>query len=223
MSTRVAVIGAGPLGLIALKVLKEDGFEVTGYEARSWAGGLWKYSDDGSLSAAENTIFNTSKYRSGVSDFAFPDDADDFPTAAQVHQYFESYCDHFDLRRRIHFNTRVLNVAREDEEWVLEVESEGLGTRYDRFDKIVVASGTFSKPKLPVFEGREKFKGKQLHSFDFHNPSQYKEQNVLIVGLQATASDVAVALSSYAKKAYVSHRHGVILVSHILLRRPALH
>jgi dimethylaniline monooxygenase (N-oxide forming) len=213
MPPKVAVIGAGPLGLIALKSLKEDGFEVTGYEARSWAGGLWRYSDDASLSVAENTIFNTSKYRSATSDFPFPDDTNDYPTATQMYQYLESYCDHFDLRTSINFNSRVMNMTRGDGEWILEVDLTGSIKRYDRFDKIVVATGTFNTPRRPDVEGLKAFAGQHMHSINFHNPTQYKDQIVLLVGLQATASDVAMALSGHAKKVYVSHRNGVILVS----------
>lgn len=39
MASRVAVIGAGPLGLMAVKNMKEAGLDVTCYEARSWVGG----------------------------------------------------------------------------------------------------------------------------------------------------------------------------------------
>jgi dimethylaniline monooxygenase (N-oxide forming) len=121
MPVRVAVIGAGALGLMAMKILKEDGFDVTGYESRDYVGGLWKYSEDSALSAAKTTNFNSSKYRSAISDFPFPEDADEFPRAEQLHRYFESYCDHFGLRSHINFNTPVKDLKRVGERWALEV------------------------------------------------------------------------------------------------------
>lgn len=98
---RVAVIGAGPCGLVALKTLKEDGFDVILYERRDYVGGLWKYSTDDSISVADNTEFNSSKFRSALSDFPMPDDMADFPTAKQLYKYFCDYCTHFGLWEHI--------------------------------------------------------------------------------------------------------------------------
>jgi dimethylaniline monooxygenase (N-oxide forming) len=61
--TTVAVIGLGASGLVALKNLKEQGFDVTGFERNSYIGGLWKYSEDGCLSVLKTTLVNISKER----------------------------------------------------------------------------------------------------------------------------------------------------------------
>jgi heterodisulfide reductase subunit A-like polyferredoxin len=58
-----AVIGLGASGLVALKNLKEQGFEVTGFERSSYIGGLWNYSEDDSLSVLSTTVVNVSKER----------------------------------------------------------------------------------------------------------------------------------------------------------------
>lgn len=210
---RVAVIGAGALGLMAMKNLKEDGFEVTGYEARTWVGGLWKPSDDNKLSALESTVFNSSKYRTAISDYPFPDDTDDFPTAPQLHRYLEGYCDHFGLRHLIHFSTPVKSMRYEHGKWLLEVQPEGApGSRIDTFDKVVVSIGSFVTPKVPTVEGIETFQGQIMHSIQFQDPSRFKGHNVLIVGLHATAQDITAALAGYANKVYLSHRSGLLMV-----------
>jgi dimethylaniline monooxygenase (N-oxide forming) len=217
MAKRVAIIGAGPTGLMALKNLKEDGFEVTGYDARPYVGGLWKYSTDASLSAAEGTVFNSSIYRSAISDFPFPEDTDDFPTSGQMHRYLESYCDHFGLRKHIHLNTRVNGIKRDGQEWALQVEEQSESgtstTRSDRFDKVLVATGSFTKPKYPTIEGIDLFDGPKVHSINFHNESQYDGKNVLLVGLHATAQDVTATLHGHASKVYIAHRNGLVMVS----------
>ena len=66
MVIRVGVVGAGALGLMALKNLKEDGFDVTGFESRAYVGGIWKPSDDNATSTLDNTIFNSSRYRAAI-------------------------------------------------------------------------------------------------------------------------------------------------------------
>jgi dimethylaniline monooxygenase (N-oxide forming) len=202
---------------MALKNLKEDGFEVTGYDARPYVGGLWKYSTDASLSAAEGTVFNSSIYRSAISDFPFPEGTDDFPTSGQMHQYLESYCDNFDLRKHINLNTRVNGIERDEKEWVVDVETKlesgTTVTRSDRFDKVLIATGSFTKPKYPTIEGIEVFKGTKIHSINFHNESQFDGKTVLLLGLHATAQDVTATLHGHASKVYIAHRTGLIMVS----------
>jgi dimethylaniline monooxygenase (N-oxide forming) len=59
----VAVIGLGASGLVALKNLKEQGFDVVGFERNSYIGGLWKYSEGDCLSVLKTTVVNISKER----------------------------------------------------------------------------------------------------------------------------------------------------------------
>lgn len=80
---KAAVIGTGPLGLLAAKNLKEQGFDVTAFERRGYLGGLWKHTTENIISVNPNTVFNSSRYRCAFTDYPFPDDVDDFPTCQQ--------------------------------------------------------------------------------------------------------------------------------------------
>jgi dimethylaniline monooxygenase (N-oxide forming) len=211
MAPKCAVVGAGPLGLMALKNLKEDGFDVTGYDAREYIGGLWNHSEDEYLSVQDSTIFNSSKYRSAITDFPFAEDDDDYPTWQQMHKYLDSYCDYFDLKRYIILNTKAVGLRREGEKWGLEVAPKGEEPRTDWYDKVVVSVGSFVKPKKPDIPGIELFKGTAIHAIHYHHPQEYKDKKVLLVGLHATTQDVAVSLSKYASKAYASHKNGLVL------------
>lgn len=209
----VAVIGGGPLGLMALKGFTEDGFDATLFESRDWVGGLWRHSSDESISAAANTIFNSSKYRSAITDFPMPDDMDDFPTAARLQRYFESYCDHFDLWPHIKLNSPIGKVKRNQNDWTLKIGSKGnSASRTEHFDKVVFACGTFLKPRIPDLEGIEKFEGKSLHSIQFTNAAQFKGKNVIVMGMHASAQDTVSGLSPHVSKVYLSHRSGVVIV-----------
>ncbi|KXS97434.1 hypothetical protein AC578_8824 [Pseudocercospora eumusae] len=212
MATSAAVIGGGPCGLMALKNLREDGFNATLYESRDWVGGLWKYSTDDALSTAENTIFNTSKYRAAVTDFPMPDDMDDFPTAPQLYKYWNDYCNHFQLWPHIKLGAKVLTVRREQGQWALDVASNNGESQTHYFDKVAISTGPFTKPKQPKLEGIEKFSGTAIHGTKFHEPAKYTGKNVLIVGLHASASDVACSLAGKASKVFISHRSGVVFI-----------
>ena len=96
----------------------------------------------------------------------------------------------------------------------MEVAPKNGEPRVDYFDKIVVSIGSFVKPKKPRFDGIDLFEGTAVHAIDYHKPSQYKDKNVLMIGLHATSQDVAVSLSrAHASKIYISHRNGLVLVN----------
>jgi dimethylaniline monooxygenase (N-oxide forming) len=58
-----AVIGLGAAGLVALKNLKEQGFNVTGFERNDYIGGIWKFAEDERTSVLSTTVVNISKER----------------------------------------------------------------------------------------------------------------------------------------------------------------
>jgi heterodisulfide reductase subunit A-like polyferredoxin len=59
---RVAIVGAGPLGLIATKNFAEEGFDVTTFERNEYVGGLWHITSDPTQTCVlPGTITNTSK------------------------------------------------------------------------------------------------------------------------------------------------------------------
>ena len=213
MSTRVGLVGAGPVGLMALKNLKEDGFDVTAFEKRPYVGGLWNQSTDSSLSVTSNTIFNSSRFVSAITDFPFPPHHDDFPTAVQLVEYLNAYADRFNLRPHIRLNTEVLSVRRIDQKWEVKTASQDSVAVVEYFDKLLVCTGSFVTPKYPNIESIDRFQGKTLHSIQFPHPSAFKGQKVVIVGLHATAQDITVELSQHASKVWIAHRTGVVMVS----------
>lgn len=209
------MIGAGALGLIAVKQFTEVGFDVAGFEARPYLGGLWKDNEDDTISVHATTIFNTSKFRAAVSDFPFPESTDVYPTAVQFWQYLNDYADHFDIRRKVRLGHRVRHIIRREKEsdWEIRVKDAESGnetTHY--FDRICVATGSFYEPRWPRLTGIQKFEGKVLHSIDFHGSKPFRDQNVLLIGFHATAQDVTNALSESARKVYLSHRHGLLML-----------
>lgn len=63
VGVRVAVLGAGPLGVVATKNLAEEGFQVTAFERAAGVGGLWRASANTThTSVLPNTYTNTSKF-----------------------------------------------------------------------------------------------------------------------------------------------------------------
>ncbi|KAL8290912.1 hypothetical protein RB597_008940 [Gaeumannomyces tritici] len=212
-SARVAVIGAGPAGLAAIKSLQEEGFQVTGFERRPDVGGLWAFSDvPNYTSATKDTRYQMSKFISCFTDFPFPDDFPRFPMAEDMASYYQSYAQHFGLMDRIRFGAVVRSVRRssDDTAWLLDVEGEAEPLS---FDKVLVAAGTETEPKpLPEFEGRELFEGKVMHSQAYKRPEDFQGLNVVVVGQGNTACDCAVELASHARGVYLAHRRRAVVI-----------
>ena len=79
-NSKIAIIGAGPSGITALKNLTTNGFNVTCFEMNDQIGGNWVYKDKtGHSSIFKTTHIISSKEFSQYSDFPMPDDYPDYP------------------------------------------------------------------------------------------------------------------------------------------------
>ncbi|KAJ4391102.1 hypothetical protein N0V93_004717 [Gnomoniopsis smithogilvyi] len=216
MAPHIAVVGAGPLGLMATKNFLECGFDVTCYESRPYVGGLWNYSDDASLSVAESTVFNSSRYRSAISDYPFDNETDDFPTWRQMWRYLDGYTDKFQLRKHIELNCKVERISRVGKKWKVEVHTKDGKVFSKEFDKVAVAVGTFHTPKYAELPGVENFEGMKVHSLHFNGVQEsFHGKRVLCIGIHASTQDVVMALKKQgASQVYASHKNGL----HILPR-----
>ena len=103
---RVAVVGAGPGGLVAAKHALDAGLEPTVFEASDDLGGQWH------TAAAHSGIWpgmhtNTSRGLTAFSDLPPPADHPLHPSATQMHAYLREYAARFGVTERIRFDTPV--------------------------------------------------------------------------------------------------------------------
>jgi trimethylamine monooxygenase len=68
------------------------------------------------------------------------------------------------------------------------------------FDHVVVASGHFSTPNVPYFEGIAGFNGRVLHAHDFRDALEFKGKDILIVGRSYSAEDIGSQCWKYGAK-----------------------
>ena len=75
------------------------------------------------------------------------------------------------------------------------------------FDDVVVATGHFSTPNVPEFEGFKTFNGRILHAHDFRDALEFKGQDVLIIGRSYSAEDIGSQCYKYgARSVTASYR-----------------
>ncbi|KAM7203590.1 dimethylaniline monooxygenase 2 [Naviculisporaceae sp. PSN 640] len=174
---RVAVIGADPQGLMMLKALREDGYNVTAYERRDRVGGLWAYTENTSYTTAlQSTRANIRKFTcaSRTTQFHIAD-TDEGPDAAacrsgligynthmtpQELQEFmqESNAKYFDLLKDISFCREVQEYPAERRTWLLDIESTEDGkSETVQYGKVAFCTGPQHKAVAPTFEDQDKF------------------------------------------------------------------
>ncbi|KIW81362.1 hypothetical protein Z517_04387 [Fonsecaea pedrosoi CBS 271.37] len=216
----VAVVGLGAFGLVALKNLREEGFNATGFDRNLYVGGLWQFTEKDQTSVLESTTVNISKERGCFTDFPFPKGKhrhiSSHASAADVQKYLADYAAHFELLPYIQLGATVLSVTRDDQskKWVLHVVGADGASSLLSFAKVVVATGTNNRPVVPTLKGQELYKGQILHSWSFKRPvpSDYQGKRVMVVGIGNSAADTATSLVGIAKKILLSHRHGAYIL-----------
>jgi cation diffusion facilitator CzcD-associated flavoprotein CzcO len=193
---RVAVIGAGPAGLVAAKELLEQGFEPVVLEQSGDIGGQWH------ATAAHSGVWpgmraNTSRTTTAFSDLPMPSSVAMFPRAEDVHGYLRAYASRFGVHERVRTGARVVEVARAAEGWTVRWTEYG-AERRERFAAVVVASGRFGRPRFPAVRGLTRPVADQrvLHAFDYRGRDEFRGKRVLVYGNSISGLEIASDLAA---------------------------
>ncbi|MEO1088463.1 MAG: NAD(P)-binding domain-containing protein, partial [Acidobacteriota bacterium] len=222
MSTRDrpwALIGAGPMGLAMARNLLRFNIPFEGFEVHSDVGGLWDI--DGPRSTMyESAHLISSKTMTEFTEFPFPDDVADYPDHRQVRDYFRAYAERFELRRCFRFETSVQHVARHpDGGFDLTWRGRDGEDHTARYRGVLIATGTFSEPKLPEIPGD--FDGELMHTSAYRRPEVLDGKRVLVIGAGNSGCDIAVDAVHRASSVAVSVRRGYHFVPKYVFGRPS--
>jgi cation diffusion facilitator CzcD-associated flavoprotein CzcO len=168
---RMAVIGAGPVGLGMAKALKERGIPYDQLEADDDVGGNWYHG------VYRTAHIISSRKTTEYADYPMPAHYPDFPSRAQMVDYLRDYARHFGLRAQIEFGAKVLIARpRADELWDV-----GLAGGEQRVYKgLLVCNGHHWSKRWPDYPGR--FAGEYIHTKDYRDPAQLAGKRVLVIG-----------------------------------------
>ena len=227
--TRVAVIGAGPSGLAQLRAFQSaaqkgaDIPEVVCFEKQADWGGLWNYTWRTGLDEYGEPVHgsmyrylwsNGPKECLEFADYSFEEHFGkpiaSYPPRAVLWDYIKGRVEKADVRKWVRFSTPV-RMVRFDEatkKFTVTAHDRVEDRMYDEeFDYVVVASGHFSTPNVPYFEGVKTFNGRVLHAHDFRDALEFKDKDVLIVGRSYSAEDIGSQCWKYgAKSVTTSYR-----------------
>lgn len=208
-----AIIGAGPSGLAAARALQKEGLSFIGFEKHSDVGGLWD------INNPHSTMYKTahlisSKRMTEFSEFPMKEEVADYPSHADLLEYFHDFANHFGLKKDFIFNADVTSIIREsDQTWKIEA-----GGKSYQVAGVILATGTLHYPNLPQQEG---FSGESIHSSKYKSPEIFKDKRVLVVGCGNSACDIAVDAIHHAKSVSISVRRGYHFVPKYIFGKPA--
>ena len=229
MTKRVAIIGAGPSGMAQLRAFEsaqKKGHEipeVVCFEKQENWGGLWNYTWRTGLDEYGEPV-HASMYRylwsngpkEGLefADYTFEEhfgkQIASYPPREVLFDYIEGRLKKADVRKWIRFKTVVKSVSFDNElqQFHLTAKDQNNDKEYkEMFDNVVVASGHFSTPNMPYFEGFDTFNGRILHAHDFRDAMEFKGKDILIIGTSYSAEDIGSQCWKYGcKSVTVSHR-----------------
>ena len=128
-----------------------------------------------------------------------------YPSRDEVIAYLEEYKKAFNIHPV--FNTKALSVEKQNDHWITQTNNGEFQSKH-----IVIATGVFSKPRVANFPGIDTFDGKILHSARYKKGSDFRNQQVLVLGFGNSACEIAMDLFEQGAHPVMSVRNAVNIV-----------
>lgn len=194
---RVAIIGAGPAGLVSAKIALENDLIPVIFDRKRKPGGLWT----GGTAIWDDMHTNVSKYSVMFSDFAWPKDSNLIPSAKDVFRYLKSYIKHFKLNKRFRLNTNVESVKQlQNKKWKVIWTNFLTGELNSQvFDFLICSNGLHCSTNLPKIKNSEIFSGIIMHSANYRsNDEKLRNKKIVVVGNSYSGVEISAHLVGHA-------------------------
>ena len=209
---KVAIIGAGPSGMAQMRAFEsaarngKGAVDIVCFEKQADWGGQWNYTWRTGLdehgepvhsSMYRNLWSNGPKEALEFADYTFDEHfgraISSYPPRPVLWDYIAGRMEQSKVRKLVRFETVVRWVDFNEADNTFTVASEHLptgATTREVFDHVIVASGHFSFPNTPDFEGIDTFPGSITHAHDFRGAESLVGRDVLVVGSSYSAEDI---------------------------------
>ncbi len=195
---RIAIIGAGPLGIAAGRELLEKGFsEFTIFEKAAKAGGTWHQHSYPGLACdvwAHSYTFSSAPN---------PDWTASFVAQPEIEAYLQRCAKNFGLESHMKFNCKIVRAEYQaGKGWLLSNEQ---GEQFE-FDAIINAMGNQHTPVMPDIPGIDDFAGESWHSTNWRHDVDLSGKRVVVVGSAASAVQIVPEVAKIAEHLTVLQR-----------------
>ncbi len=182
---RIAVIGAGASGIMALIKLGEAGYdEVVAFEKAGDLGGTWRDNRYPGLTCDVPSL----AYR-----YSFAPNPDWSRVCApgpEIHAYVRSVAERYGVESQIRYDSEVTSARFHDGRWSLETVQGPQGD----FDVVLTATGVLHHPVYPDIPGLADFAGPAFHTARWNHDVSLAGKRVGIIGTGSTATQITGAI-----------------------------
>lgn len=191
-SVDTIIIGGGQAGLSVSYFLTRQNHSHIVLEQASQAGNAWRNH------RWDSFAFVTPNRMIQLPGVAYEgNDPDGYMPRDEIVKYFENYVSKYNLP--VHFNEKVLSVEKQNGNFLVTTNNNVY-----RSKSVVIATGSFQKPRIPEFGKNISPDIKQLHSTEYRNPSQLPDGNVLVVGSAQSGCQITEDLKKAGRKVFLS-------------------
>jgi cation diffusion facilitator CzcD-associated flavoprotein CzcO len=194
----VVVIGGGPAGLATSAELRRRRIEHVVLERGEAPGHTWMHLYD-------SLTLHTGKHLSTLPRMSFDRSVPIFPSRRDFVAYLHRYVEVFELP--IETGRTVTQVERNGDGWVVRMNGASIAAR-----DVVVATGIVSAPRIPTVTGRDRFRGRVMHSVEYRRPAGFQGRRVLVVGVGNSGGEIGSELANAGAHVAVAVRTGANVV-----------
>ena len=182
MEEKIAVIGAGPLGIALGRELLQHGFTgFTVFEKERAAGGTWHIQNYPGLACDVWAHSYSYSYAPN------PNWSSIFVRQPEIEAYIQKCASDFGVEPHLRVNTAVESATlQDDHRWKLTL-SDGSS---EVFDIVINAMGNQYTPVFPPIKGMDRFKGDSWHSARYNHDVDLKGKRVTLIGSAAAAVQI---------------------------------
>ncbi|OOF92510.1 hypothetical protein ASPCADRAFT_55488 [Aspergillus carbonarius ITEM 5010] len=193
------VVGTGFSGIYTLYTLLNEGLQVEAIEKESDLGGTWYVNQyPGALSDSWSHVYRYSFDEELLQTYPA---ARAYSTQPEILAYLKHVVERHDLRKHMHFNTKMVAAKWDDEAKVWRVQCQ-TGDIY-RVRYLITALGPLVKPSMPDIPGIDSFKGQIVHTSTWDPSIRVENKRVGVIGVGSSGVQTVTAIASKVKSLHV--------------------
>ena len=181
-AVETVIIGGGQAGLAMAYELQRQGRSSVILEAHGRVGESWRQRWDSLSLFTPARLSHLPGMKQPRPDWAFA-------TKDEFADYLEAYAEHFGFDVRYHARTE--RISRRGDRYLVDAGDERLVA-----EQVVLATGAYQEPKVPVFATDLSAEVRQMHSSAYRSQRQLAPGAVLVVGAGNSGAEIALELAA---------------------------